>query len=148
MGASVSGGGGKRRRRSRGRVQTPPMSEINVTPFVDVMLVLLIIFMVTAPLLSVGVPVDLPKTKAQQLSSNKEPLIISVSSKGELFLQESAIKLNELVPKLVAITKNSHKETIYLRGDKSIDYGKVMKVLGRLNQAGFNRVSLVTDGEN
>lgn len=148
MGASVNGGGGKRRRRSRARVQTPPMSEINVTPFVDVMLVLLIIFMVTAPLLSVGVPVDLPKTKAQQLSSNKEPLVISVSSKGEIFLQESAIKLNELVPKLVAISKNSQKETIYLRGDKSIDYGKVMMVLGRLNRAGFNRVSLVTDGEN
>ncbi len=148
MGASGNKGEGKRRRRRGSRPYSPPMSEINVTPFVDVMLVLLIIFMVTAPLLSVGVPVDLPKTKAQQLQSNKEPLVVSVNAKGKVFLQESEISLNELVPKLVAITKTSAKETIYVRGDKSIDHGTMMKVMGRLNSAGFNRLSFVTDGEN
>lgn len=147
MGASVNTGGNRHKRRGR-RQYSPPMSEINVTPFVDVMLVLLIIFMVTAPLLSVGVPIDLPKTKAQQLTSNKEPLVISLNQKGEIFLQETEIKLNEIVPKLVAITKNAKKETIYVRGDKGLEYGAIMKVMGQLNSAGFNRVSLVTDGEN
>ena len=146
MGASLNSGG---RHKRRGRRQySAPMSDINVTPFVDVMLVLLIIFMVTAPLLSVGVPVDLPKTKAQELSGNKEPLVISLNSKGKIFLQETEIKLDEIVPKLIAISKNAQKETIYLRGDKGLEYGAIMGVMGRLNVAGFNRISLVTDGDN
>jgi len=147
MGASLNSGGGRHKRRGR-RQYSAPMSEINVTPFVDVMLVLLIIFMVTAPLLSVGVPVDLPKTKAQELTGNKEPLVISVNSKGKYFLQETELKLKEIVPKLVAITKNSKKETIYVRGDKGLEYGQVMKVMGLLSSAGFTRMSLVTDGDN
>ena len=147
MGASLNSGGGRHKRRGR-RQYSAPMSDINVTPFVDVMLVLLIIFMVTAPLLSVGVPVDLPKTKAQELSGNKEPLVITLNTKGKVFLQETEIKLDEIVPKLIAITKNAKKETIYLRGDKGLEYGAIMEVMGRLNVAGFNRISLVTDGEN
>jgi len=146
MGASLNNGGGRHKRRGR-RQYSAPMSDINVTPFVDVMLVLLIIFMVTAPLLSVGVPVDLPKTKAQELTGNKEPLVISVNGKGKYFLQETEIKLDEIVPKLVAITKNSKKETIYVRGDKGLEYGSIMKVMGLLSNAGFTRMSLVTDGE-
>ena len=147
MGASLHGGGGRHKRRGR-RQYSAPMSDINVTPFVDVMLVLLIIFMVTAPLLSVGVPVELPKTKAQELLGNKEPLIITLNIKGKIFLQETEIKLDEIVKKLVAINKNAKKETIYLRGDKGLKYGAIMEIMGRLNVAGFNRISLVTDGDN
>ena len=147
MGASTNSGGGRHKRRGR-RQYSPVMSEINVTPFVDVMLVLLIIFMVTAPLLSVGVPVDLPKTKAQQLSGNKEPLVISINAKGRVFLQETEIELDDIVAKLAAIRKNAKKETIYVRGDKGLEYGLMMKVMGRLSNAGFTRMSLVTDGEN
>ena len=147
MGASISpsgaGRGGRRRRQS-------PMSEINVTPFVDVMLVLLIIFMVSAPLLTVGVPIDLPQTQASSLDqADKEPLAISVNTKGQVLLQNSEIKLEELVPKLQAITaaRGSNDERIYVRGDKNVDYGTMMKIMGRLSAAGFRRVALVTEVE-
>ncbi len=126
------------------------MSDINVTPMVDVMLVLLIIFMVSAPLLTVGVPVDLPQTQASSLdAADKEPLAISVNNKGQIFLQNSEIQLDELVPKLTAITSARGKtdERIYVRGDKTVDYGTVMKVMGRLNAAGFRKVALVTEVE-
>jgi len=125
------------------------MSEINVTPMVDVMLVLLIVFMVTAPLLTVGVPIDLPKTKAKQLSSPKEPLTITLDGKGHVFLQKSKIPLDEIGPKLKAIatTRGGFDEPIYVRGDRAIDYGAVMRVMGRISAAGFRRVSLVTDVE-
>jgi biopolymer transport protein TolR len=135
----------KRRRR-----RNPVMSEINVTPMVDVMLVLLIIFMVSAPLLTVGVPIDLPQTQASSLDqADKEPLAISVNTKGEVFLQNTEIKLDELVPKLKAITaaRGGGDERIYVRGDKSVDYGTVMKVMGRLSAAGFRKVALVTEVE-
>jgi biopolymer transport protein TolR len=140
--AGVSGGG---RRHSR----KPVMAEINVTPMVDVMLVLLIIFMVSAPLLTVGVPIDLPQTKAKSLDNDKEPLTVSVNTKGEVWLQNSTIKIEELVPKLQAITqaRGGQDERIYVRGDKAVDYGTVMRVMGRLSAAGFRRVALVTEVE-
>ena len=126
------------------RHRRAPMSEINVTPLVDVMLVLLIVFMVTAPLLTVGVPVDLPKTAANRVLGQDEPLVISVNKMGGLFLQDTEIKLDQLVPRLTAITQNRKGARIFLRGDKNIAYGQVMSVMGALNQAGFNRVALIT----
>jgi biopolymer transport protein TolR len=135
---------GKRRHHRK-----PVMAEINVTPMVDVMLVLLIIFMVSAPLLTVGVPIDLPQTKAKSLENDKEPLTISVNTKGEVWLQNTEIKLDELVAKLQAITqaRGGTDERIYVRGDKKVDYGTVMRVMGRLSAAGFRRVALVTEVE-
>ena len=138
-------GGG---RRSRARKHTP-MHEINVTPFVDVMLVLLIIFMVSAPLLTVGVPIDLPQTQAKALDQDREPLTVSVNGKGQVFLQNSEIKVEDLVAKLEAITqaRGGTDERIYVRGDRKVDYGTVMRVMGRLSAAGFHRVALVTEVE-
>jgi biopolymer transport protein TolR len=135
---------GKRRHRRR-RV----MSEINVTPMVDVMLVLLIIFMVSAPLLTVGVPIDLPQTQAKSLDQDRAPLTLSVSLQGRVFLQNSEIPIEELIPKLKAVTdaRGGYDERIYVRGDRKIDYGTVMRVMGRLSSAGFRRVALVTDVE-
>jgi biopolymer transport protein TolR len=124
--------------------------EINVTPMVDVMLVLLIIFMVAAPLLTVGVPLDLPQTQAKSLDQNdKEPLTVSVNTKGEVFLMNSEIKIDDLVPKLQAVaqTRGGNEERIFVRGDKKVDYGKMMQVMGRLSAAGFRRVALVTEVE-
>jgi biopolymer transport protein TolR len=139
--AGSSGGGGRRGRRK------PVMAEINVTPMVDVMLVLLIIFMVSAPLLTVGVPLDLPQTQAKSLDQDKNPLTLSVNLKGQVFLNDTEIKLDELVQKLKAITdaRGGLDERIFVRGDKKVDYGTVMKVMGRLSQAGFRRVALVTE---
>ncbi len=121
-----------------------PLNEINVTPFVDVMLVLLIIFMVTAPLLTVGVQVDLPESNADTLQSDNEPLEVTINSDGNIFIQETEITLKELVPKLVAITDNRLDTKIYVRGDEVIDYGRVMKVLGELSGSGFSKVALIT----
>ena len=136
-----SGGSGRRGRRKA------VMAEINVTPMVDVMLVLLIIFMVSAPLLTVGVPLDLPQTQAKSLDQDKNPLTLSVNLKGEVFLNDTAIALDDLVPKLKAITdaRAGLDERIFVRGDKKVDYGTVMKVMGRLSAAGFRRVALVTE---
>ncbi|MEO0545483.1 MAG: protein TolR [Pseudomonadota bacterium] len=143
MGMSVgqSGISGGRRRRAR---RNQPMSEINVTPFVDVMLVLLIIFMVAAPLLTVGVPIDLPESRAQQLNSETQPITISVRSGGQVFLQETEITTEELIPKLQAIAKNGYEERLYVRGDKATDYGTVMRIMGALNAAGYKKIGLVT----
>ena len=125
------------------------MAEINVTPMVDVMLVLLIIFMVSAPLLTVGVPIDLPQTQAKTIEQDKEPLTVSVNVKGEVYLQDAEIPIEELVAKLKAVTeaRGGMEERIYVRGDKQVDYGTVMKVMGRLSSAGFRRVALVTEVE-
>src|SRR5215203_7246945 len=134
----------------RSRRRHGVMSEINVTPMVDVMLVLLIIFMVSAPLLTVGVPIDLPQTQASSLDqADKEPLAISVNTDGKVFLQNTEIKLDELVPKLQAISqaRGGNDERINVRGDKTVDYGTVMKVMGRLSAAGFRKVALVTEVE-
>ena len=123
--------------------RTRPMSEINVTPMVDVMLVLLVIFMVTAPLLTVGVQVDLPKTKASLIPGEDEPLTISVNAEGTIFLQETELELAALAPRLAAITGNNPDVRIFVRGDKAISYGRVMEVMGTINAAGFRKVALV-----
>ncbi|PPR10423.1 MAG: Biopolymer transport protein ExbD [Alphaproteobacteria bacterium MarineAlpha11_Bin1] len=143
--AMMAGNGGGGRGRSRGRGGHIPMSEINVTPLVDVMLVLLIVFMVTAPLLTVGVPVDLPKTNSSQMVGQDEPLMISINSRGIVFLQETEIPRDQLVPRLEAITQNKKDTRIFVRGDQAITYGEVMEVMGLVNLAGFNRVALVTE---
>jgi len=134
-----------RRKHHRQRV----MSEINVTPMVDVMLVLLIIFMVSAPLLTVGVPIDLPQSQAKSLEQDKEPLTISVNEKGQIFLKNSEIAVDDLVPKMQAVAdaRGGTEARVYVRGDKKVDYGTMMKVMGRLSSAGFHRVALVTEYE-
>ncbi|MGF1455368.1 MAG: ExbD/TolR family protein [Alphaproteobacteria bacterium] len=119
------------------------MSEINVTPFVDVMMVLLVIFMVTAPLLTVGVPVDLPETQAGPLTGSDEPLSVSITADARVYVQDTEIPIDALVPKLMQITRNNPDVRIFLRADETVDYGRFMTVLGTLNAAGFNRVGLV-----
>ena len=144
MGMGAAGGGvtgGGRRRHTR----KPVMAEINVTPMVDVMLVLLIIFMVTAPLLTAGIPVNLPQTKAEPLSNPDEPLVVTVNAKGDIYLQETQIADEALVPRLQAITANKPDTKIFVRGDKAIDYGRVMQVMGLVKSAGFTQVALVVD---
>ncbi len=131
--------------RQESKFRRAPMSEINVTPFVDVMLVLLIVFMVTAPLLTVGVPVDLPKTKAAQLTDTKEPLIVTIDKKGGLYLQKRPIAMEKLVPQLRAITGANPEARIFVRGDKSIQYGAVMDVMGEISAAGYRKVSLLAE---
>ena len=122
-----------------------PISEINVTPFVDVMLVLLIIFMVTAPLLTVGVQVDLPETSADTLPEENEPLTLTINSKGEIFIQEHQVTFKKIVPNLLAIAKNRTDTRIYVRGDKTINYGRVLEVMGTLSGAGFSKVALISE---
>jgi biopolymer transport protein TolR len=139
-----AGGRGKRGRRRA------VMSDINVTPFVDVMLVLLIVFMVSAPLLTVGVPLDLPQSQAKSLQQNNEPLTVSVTVDGQVFLQKDQIKLDDLIPKLKAIIDARHgnlDELIYVRGDKKVDYGTMMRVMGRISGAGYHKVALITEVE-
>ncbi|SVC62752.1 uncharacterized protein METZ01_LOCUS315606 [marine metagenome] len=121
------------------------MSEINVTPFVDVMLVLLVVFMITAPLLTVGVPIDLPKSAASNLQGSEEPLTVSINDKGKIYLQETPVKKEELVARMLAISENLTSRRIFVRGDRLVDYGTVMEVMGSLNAAGFNKVALVTE---
>ncbi len=126
------------------------MSDINVTPFVDVMLVLLIVFMVSAPLLTVGVPIDLPQSQAKALQQDNEPLTVSVNVDGQVFLQKDQIQLDDLVPKLKAIIDargGNPNELIYVRGDKKVDYGTMMRVMGRISGAGYHKVALVTEVE-
>jgi biopolymer transport protein TolR len=140
----VSTGGNKRRRRRA------VMSEINVTPFVDVMLVLLIVFMVSAPLLTVGVPIDLPQSQAKALEQSNEPLTISVNDQGQIFLQNEEIKLDDLLPKLKAVIDargGSINDLLYIRGDKTVAYGTMMRVMGRISAAGYHRVALITEIE-
>jgi biopolymer transport protein TolR len=147
MGMSVGGGrsggggrGGRRRRRSTG-----VMSEINVTPFVDVILVLLIIFMVSAPLLTAGVPLDLPQSQAKALTADKDPISVSINAEGKIFLQETEIPLDEIVPKLKAIAAAGYEERIFVRGDKTSNYGAIMRVMGAISSAGYRNIGLVTE---
>lgn len=139
MGADVQSNEGRRRRRSRA-----PMSQINVTPFVDVMLVLLVIFMITAPLLTVGVQVDLPETEAGPIRGDDEPLTISITKDNVIYLQETEVQLGDLVPKLMAISERRTDTRIFMRADTDIPYGRVMEVMGTVNRAGFKKVALVT----
>ncbi|MEO1282204.1 MAG: protein TolR [Pseudomonadota bacterium] len=150
MGASLNASGGGRKSKRRRGTPRAAMSEINVTPFVDVMLVLLIIFMVAAPLLQVGVPIELPKTQGKQLQPDQkqtEPLAISVQANGDVFIGETKVELNDVATKLKAIAKNGVEEQIYVRGDQGVSYGVVMKVMGRISAGGFTKVSLVTESE-
>lgn len=142
-GALLSRRGGRSGAFRRRRYE--PMSEINVTPFVDVMLVLLIVFMVTAPLLTVGVPVDLPQAKARALAEPIEPLIVTMKADGKLFIQETEVEQEAMIPRLVAITEANPEARIYIRGDKRLPYGEIMSIMGRINAAGFNRVALITE---
>ena len=130
--------------RGRGRLKRRAMAEINVTPFVDVMLVLLIVFMVTAPLLTVGVPVDLPKTRAKALGQDREPLQVTIARDG-VYVQKMKVPRDELVPKLTAIAGAGYDQRIFVRGDKAVPYGDVMTVMGELSAAGFTHIGLVTD---
>ena len=136
--------GGRQGSRRRGR-NARLNAEINVTPLVDVMLVLLIVFMIAAPLLSVGVPIELPKTDAKALPSEQEPITITVDFDGKVFIQEDEITLDDLTSRLVAVSANGYEERIYLRADQDSDYGVVMKVMARVNSAGFSNLGLVTD---
>ena len=131
------GGGGRRKRK--------PMGDINVTPLVDVMLVLLIVFMVTAPLLTTGVAVDLPRSESSPLPGQDEPLSVTVDAGGRIFLQESEINLEQLPARLVAVTQRNKEARIFVRGDKGVDYGTIMGVVSAINRAGFVKVALVTD---
>jgi biopolymer transport protein TolR len=144
MGASLgNGGGGHRHRPGRTRM----LAEINVTPLVDVMLVLLIVFMVAAPLLTVGVAVDLPETAAQPIPEQGEPLTVTITGDGTIFVQETAVEIDRLVPQLEAIATAGYDQRIYIRGDQARSYGEVVRVMGRINAAGFRRIGLVTDRE-
>ncbi len=145
MGASAGGArGGYSRRNSRRRQSHGAISEINVTPLVDVMLVLLIVFMVAAPLMTVGVPIELPKTEAKQMNTSTEPITITVQGDGRLYLQETEITAADLMSKLQAIAKNGYDEQLFVRADTSVAYGLVMDVMGQLNGAGFKKIGLVT----
>jgi biopolymer transport protein TolR len=146
MGAQINMGSG--RRRGRGRRSFKPSSEINVTPLVDVMLVLLVIFMVTAPMLTVGVNVDLPKTHAAKMNDNVDPLIISVNAQGKIYLQETEFQPEDLIPRLMAITGSNPDAKVYVRGDEKIAYGKVMETMGMIAAAGFTKVSLIAEMPN
>ncbi len=150
MAMQIHSGIGSRMSKSHGRrksARRAMMSEINVTPFVDVMLVLLIIFMVTAPLMTSGVEVNLPEEETAPLPGQDEPLIISVTAKGEVFLQKTAVELDELGPKLIAITGQKTDSRIFIRGDKSVNYGNMITVMSEINKAGFTRVGLVTENQ-
>ena len=142
---NIVAAGGRTARRRR-----PVMSEINVTPFVDVMLVLLIVFMVSAPLLTVGVPIDLPQSQAKALEQNNEPLTVSVNNQSQIFLQNDEMKLDDLLPKLKAIIDargGTSNDLIYIRGDRTVAYGMMMRVMGRISGAGYHRIALVTEVE-
>ena len=144
MAMAMGGAGGGGRRGRRGRTRKGPMADMNMTPFIDVMLVLLIIFMVAAPLLTVGVPIDLPETEAKALNAQTQPITVSVKEGGDVFLQETAIPIDEIVPKLTAIAAAGYEERIYVRGDRNADYGTVMKVMARISAAGYKNLGLVT----
>ena len=139
MAVSMSGG------RGRGSSRYRPMSDINVTPLVDVMLVLLVVFMVTAPLLTVGVPVDLPQTAAPPINEPKEPTVVTVNKNGDIYIQDGIVPMDNLVPKLQAITGSNPDAVLYVRGDKDINYGKVLEVMSLISNAGFHKVSLVAE---
>ena len=144
MGMAVGGNGGGGGRRRRGGRNRAVISEINVTPLVDVMLVLLIIFMVAAPMMTVGVPIDLPETQAKALNSETQPITISVKSDGQVFLQETPIPVEEVAAKLEAIATTGYSERIFVRGDATSPYGVIADVMSRIQEAGFKNIGLVT----
>ncbi len=144
MGVNLGSGSTGGRRGGR-RGSRRPMSDINVTPFVDVMLVLLIVFMVTAPLLTVGIPVDLPQTRGQNIPTSEEPLIVTITADAQIFVQETEVEASNLVPLLTAITNANPEARIFVRGDRQLAYGRIMEVMGAVTAAGFTRVALVSE---
>lgn len=144
---SMGSPGGSRRRGARRAMRHRPVAEINVTPLVDVMLVLLIIFMVAAPMMTVGVPLDLPESSAKPLSSQTEPLTLSIRKDGSLYLQDQPVEFASLVQTLLAVAQNGYEERIFVRADREIDYGSIMKVMGAMNRAGFKKIGLVSTEE-
>jgi biopolymer transport protein TolR len=147
MGASIGAPGRKSGRRRRGVPRYGAMAEINMTPFIDVMLVLLIIFMVAAPLLATGVPIDLPQTKAAALNIDQKPVSIAIDEKGDLYLMDQPVQMNQLVAKLQEAAKSGFDERIYVRGARSVNYGRVAEVMSLITSAGFKKVALVTEQE-
>ncbi len=146
MSVSSGGGGGSGRRRGRRRGGgNQPISEINVTPMVDVMLVLLIIFMVAAPMMSVGVPIDLPQTQARQMNTEQKPITISVTNAGAIFLGDAPVLLDDLVARVAEQAANGTEDRIYVRGDLAANYGAVMQVMGALSGAGYSKIGLITE---
>ena len=145
MAMAVANGGGGGRRRGRRGAKSKPMSEINVTPMVDVMLVLLIIFMVAAPLMTVGVPIDLPKTQAKQLNTEQKPVTVSVNTEGVIFVGDTQVPLEGIVDAVTAASTNGIEDRVYVRGDGTASYGAVMQVMGALSGAGFTKIGLLTD---
>ena len=141
MGVSLKQSGSRR----GGRRAYTPMAEINVTPFIDVMLVLLIVFMVSAPLLTVGVPVELPQSQASALNDPEEPVVVTVDAEGQIFVQETVVELDRVTPLLRAVTQNNPDIRIFVRGDRQLAYGDIMQVMGVINSAGFRRVALITE---
>jgi biopolymer transport protein TolR len=141
MAPPIGPGGGRQHKHRRRRAR--PMSDINVTPFVDVMLVLLIVFMVTAPLLSAGVPVDLPQANAKPLALEKEPVTVTIDNLGKIFVKDDEVEMDGLVPKLTTAVGNDLDQRIYVRGDKTASYGTIMQVMGTINGAGFTHIGLV-----
>jgi biopolymer transport protein TolR len=146
MGASVAGAG-KGGRRKRGVPRYGAMAEINMTPFIDVMLVLLIIFMVAAPLLATGVPIDLPETKASALNIDQKPVSVAIDEKGDLYLMDQPVRMDELVARLQAAAKAGFDERIYVRGSRAVSYGRVAEVMSLITAAGYKKVALVTEQE-
>ena len=140
----INGSGGNIRRTGFAK-RHKQMSDINVTPFVDVMLVLLVVFMVTAPLLTVGVPIDLPNSEANNLPENDTPLSITINEDGKIYLQDEEVELQQLVARITVIFENRKEDRIYVHGDQGVSYGRVMEVMGLLNGNGFSRVAMVTD---
>jgi biopolymer transport protein TolR len=147
MGGASGGGGGGRRSGRRGRRRGGVMSEINVTPLVDVMLVLLIVFMVAAPMMTVGVAVDLPQTQARELNSQTQPITVAVTPEGQIYVGEDVVAEADLIPTVTALAVNGTEERIFLRGDTSANYGSVMRVMGILSGAGFSKIGLITERE-
>ena len=148
MGASIStakGGGGRRRR--RGVPRYGAMAEINMTPFIDVMLVLLIIFMVAAPLLATGVPIDLPETKAAALNIDQKPLSVAVDDKGDIFVMDQQVPVGQLAERIQSLAKAGFDERIYVRGSRQVNYGRVAQVMSIITSAGYKKVALVTEQE-
>jgi biopolymer transport protein TolR len=141
MGAAMGSGGGREHKHRRNR--RGPISEINVTPFVDVMLVLLIVFMVTAPLLASGVPVDLPQANAKPLALEKEPVTITIDGQGKIFVKDQEVQMDDLIDRLTAAVANDLEQRVYVRGDKTASYGAIMQVMGAINGAGFTHIGLV-----
>ena len=144
---SMGSPGGSRRRGARRAMRHRPVAEINVTPMVDVMLVLLIIFMVSAPMMTVGVPLDLPESAAKPLSAQTEPLTLSIQKDGSIHLQDQPVEFDKLVETLLGVAKNGYEERIFVRGDKDADYGAIMRVMGAMNRAGFKKIGLVSTEE-